>query len=190
MKSKFLFAGAAALALAACGDAEQDVMDDPALEDPTAGQTELQTEPMPDANMPTSAQEFADMQASSDMYEIEAGRLAEENGSSQAVQEFGAMMERDHTESTANLQEAAQQADGVTVDPQLTAKHESDLEALRNAGENFDSTYKQQQIAAHQQALDMLQNYASNGDNQALRDFASQTATVVEGHLEQARQLP
>lgn len=185
MKTRNWLAGCAALALAACGgDAEEDVV----TEDTTADQAALA--PDADAEMPTTAQAFADKVAASDAYEIEAGRLAQETGTSQAVKDFGAMMVEDHTTSTENLTAAAAQASGVSVNPQMTAKQQSDLEALRNAGDRFDSTYKQQQVAAHEQALAMLRNYASSGDDQALRDFASQTATVVEGHLNQARELP
>lgn len=187
MKLKFVIAGAAALALAACGgDADEAATEDTTVADQTA----MPDDTAADATMPTAGQAFADMQASSDMYEVEAGKLAQQNGTAQAVKDFGAMMERDHTKSSEDLKAAAAQASGVTVNPQMTAKHQSDLDALRNAGSNFDSVYKQQQVAAHTQALSMLRNFADNGDAQPLKDFASKTATVVEGHLEHARELP
>lgn len=184
MKIKFLLASTAALALAACGDATDDAV--PA--------DDMAAAPMPhdltaDAAMPTTAQEFAAMQASSDAYEIEAGRMAQENATDQAVKDFGAMMVEDHTTSTANLKTAAGQAEGVTVTPQMTTEQQSNLDALRNAGENFDRVYMQQQVAAHEKALGMLRNYAAGGDSQPLQQFATQTATVVEGHLERAREL-
>ena len=186
METRNWLAGCAALALAACGGEAEETD----IVDTTADQSALAPDATADAEMPTTAQAFADKQAASDMYEIEAGKLAQQNGTAQAVKDFGAMMERDHTKSTQDLEGAAEQAQGVTVRAQLSAKHQSDLNALRNAGVNFDSVYKQQQIAAHAQALSMLRNYGDNGDNPALQDFARQTATVVEGHLEQARQLP
>lgn len=187
MKTRFLLAGAAALALAACGgDADEAANEDTAMNEQSAMVDDTAADPA----LPTTGQAFADMQAASDMYEVEAGKLAQQNGTSQEVKDFGAMMERDHTKSTADLKTAAGQASGVTVNAQMTAKHQSDLEALRSAGANFDSVYKQQQVAAHTQALSMLRNYADNGDAQPLKDFASKTATAVEGHLNEARELP
>jgi putative membrane protein len=137
----------------------------------------------------TDPQGFVDQQAASDMFEIESGRLAQQSGKSQEVKDFGAMLVKDHTKSTADLKAAAGQEQGVTVAPKLTAKQQSDLDALKGAGENFDRTFKTQQIAAHTQALALLQKQAQSGTG-ALKDFAAKTAPVVEAHLGQARQLP
>src|SRR5690606_7988374 len=63
------------------------------------------------------------------------------------------------------------------------------LDALRNAGTNFDSVYAQQQVQAHQEALNLLQTQAQTGTAEPLKAFASQTAPIVEGHLEHAQEL-
>lgn len=184
MKIRLSLVSAATLALAACGSQEPAeapadlATDDAALTEPALA---------PD---PTTPQGFADTVAASDLYEIEAARLAEDMGQSDAVKSFAAMMIEDHTASSDNLRAAAGQADGVTIAPGLTPKQESDLEALRGAGENFDTVYAQQQVAAHEAALSLLQGYAQNGTVEPLKAFATQTATVVEGHLGEARDLP
>jgi putative membrane protein len=100
------------------------------------------------------------------------------------------MMVKDHSTSTANLKTAAAQVSGVTVNPQMTALQQNNLDALRNAGDTFDTVYAQQQVSAHEQALSLLQDYAANGDAAPLKTFAGDTATVVEGHLTKARDLP
>jgi putative membrane protein len=180
----FAAAGAFALALAGCGDAEEET----AVEDTTADQTSVATEDT--AAQPGTAQHFVDAVAASDAYEIEAARLAEQNGTSEAVKSFAQMMIEDHTNSTNNLREAAEQATGVTLNPQMTPKQQQDIQALRDAGENFDQTYAQQQVAAHEAALSLLRDYTASGDVESLRSFARTTAVVVEGHLNQARELP
>lgn len=187
MKRHLILAAAATAALAACGSSNEETTADTATT-ADAGMTEPAA-PMADPAMPTTAQAFVDAAAASDMYEVEAGKLAEQMGKSQSVKDFGAMMVADHTKSSADLKAAAASASGVTVNPALTAKHQADLDALKNAGDNFDATYKQQQVAAHQTALAMLQGYAQNGDNASLKDFAAKTAPVVEGHLGHARDL-
>jgi len=40
------------------------------------------------------------------------------------------------------------------------------------------------QKTAHQNALNLLQSYASSGDNPALKDFATKASKVVQGHLD------
>lgn len=186
MNTRFPLAAAAAFApllvLAACGGA-----DEPAAE-PTDALAA--SDPAADPALPTDSQAFVDTASASDLFEIEAGKLAQANGTSQAVKDFGAMMERDHTKSSADLKAAAGRVDGVTVAPALTPKHEADLDALMTAGTNFDSVYKTQQLAAHNQALALLQNMSTNGPAGPLKDFATKTAPVVETHLGHAEMLP
>jgi putative membrane protein len=186
MKSH-LFLAASALALAACGNSDDASAPDAAPVDPNP-LAESAVEPSP--ALPTTAQGFVDTASASDMFEVEAGKLAQANGKAQEVKDFGAMMVKDHTKSTADLKAAAAKVDGVTVAPVLTAKQQSDLDALKAAGDGFDSLYKTQQLAAHEQALALLKNFAAAGDAQSLKDFAGKTGPVVEAHLEHVQTLP
>jgi putative membrane protein len=189
MKPGFFIGSAIALTLAACGPSQEETMTEDVDGSEIAADTTSPGAATAEAAV-GDAQQFADNAAASDMYEIEAGKLAQKMGKSQAVKDFGGMMVTDHTKSTADLKAAAGQDGSVTVAPKLTAKQQSDLDALKAAGDSFDATYKQQQVAAHQQALSMLQGYAGGGQSQPLKSFAAKTAPVVEGHLEKARQLP
>jgi putative membrane protein len=127
--------------------------------------------------------------ATSDMYEIEAGRIAAQKARDQRVKNFGQMMASDHGNNSAKLKAAL--PPGVTPPARLDAEHDAKLTQLRNApaGAGFDRLYMQQQVAAHEQALAMHQNYARNGDVASLREVASGAVPVVEGHLRQARSL-
>lgn len=183
MKLHLAFASAAALALAACGadDAANDTT-------ATATETALPT----DAATPetTSPQGFVDAMAASDTYEIEAGRLAQEQGKSQAIKDFGAMMVKDHTASSDKLKAAVAEAgNGLAVTATMTPVQQGLLDQLRTAGENFDAMYAQQQVDAHEKALATLQAQAQGGTVAPLKAFAADTAKVVEGHLDHARGL-
>jgi putative membrane protein len=190
MRCSIILAGAAFVALSACGDtseADSEVAATPG--DGVAAETAAAVDASADSAVPTTAQGFVDMAAASDMYEIEAGKLARQMSQNQSVKEFGEMMVTDHTRSTNSLKAAAEQVEGVTVAPELSPKHRSDLEALKSAGEDFDRVYAQQQVAAHTQALSMLRGFAERGDAEPLKDFAAKTTPVVEGHLTRARSL-
>lgn len=185
MKARLLFGIAGALALAACGG--EAAQDEVVVEDTVA------IEPAPDAAAvdPNTPQGFVSMQASSDMYEIEAGRLAEQSGTSEEVKSFGAMMVMDHTNSSQMLQAAVMESgQALMVPTTMMPMHQQQLTELQNAGANFDTLYAQQQVAAHQEALNLLQTQAENGTVDQLKAFAAETAPIVEGHLEQARELP
>ena len=143
------------------------------------------------AAMATTAEGFVTTIAGSDMFEIESGKLAQSQGTSDAVKKFGAMLVKDHTKSSSELKAAASSSKpAVTVPTALPAEHQAKLDALKAAkGAEFDRLFGEQQTAAHQMALDTLRGYASGGDNDQLKAFASKTATVVEAHLNQAKTL-
>ena len=183
MNTKLTIASALALALAACGQGEDAA-------EPMAEDTSAAAEPAAETPDPATPQGFVTMAASSDMYEIEAGKLAQAQGKSQAVKDFGAMMVKDHTASSDKLKAAVAEAgSGVSVPPAMLPKHQQQLDALRGAGENFDTLYAQQQQAAHQEALNMLTSQAQAGTVASLKAFATEARPVVEGHLEHAREL-
>lgn len=193
MKTTGSIALAGALALAACNNADEtqnpDADADMATADDMANSTVMDG-PAADAATPGSPQEFVDMAAASDMFEIESAELAQEMGSSQAVKDFAAMMIEDHTAATEDLKTAAAAAQpALTVAPELSAEQQAQLDALRQAGDGFDALYKEQQIAAHEKALALLEGYADSDGPEPLKNFASETATIVEGHLERVRDL-
>lgn len=181
---RFALASAAAVALAACS-AENDATETPIAED-----TAFADDAALDAPDPATPQGFVSLAASSDLYEIEAGRLAQDMGSSQAVKDFGAMMVKDHTSSSDKLKAAvADGATAVTVPAAMLPKHQQQLDALRSAGTDFDRVYTDQQVAAHQEALTLLQQQADGGTVPSLKAFASEVLPVVQGHLDHVREL-
>jgi putative membrane protein len=134
---------------------------------------------------PTTAKEFVPQAAISDMYEVQAGKLAESKGSSAAVKSFGRHMVAAHTQTTANLKAAIKKA-GLDIQPpsQLDSKHQQMLDQLQSAsGSDFDQTYISQQESTHQAALKLMQTYAASGDNDALKRAAAKTVRVVKSHI-------
>ncbi len=137
----------------------------------------------------SSGQRFADAAGASDYYEVEAGKLAQEKATSQALKDFGGMMVTAHTDSTEKLKAAGAKANpAITPNPVLTAEQEANLAALRDAsGAAFDTAYKTQQVAAHEKALAAIKDYAANGDVPELKAWAGDTAKVVQMHLDKIK---
>ena len=174
------------LSLAACGREDAPVTTDANIDDSAFANDMLGNDLGNAANaaMPTDAAGFANAVAASDLYEIESGKLAAAQASSAEVKAFGQTLQTDHTKSTADLKTAAQAA-GITVTPALDAEKQSMLDQLKAAkGEDFDRLFIDQQATAHQKALQLLQNYSSAGDNDALKAFATKATAVVQGHLD------
>ena len=145
------------------------------------------------AAMASSAKMFAPNAAISDMYEIEAGRIAQERGRAPEVREAGEKMIRDHTESTTKLKEAVGRSGKVQLSElptQLDARRSGMIDHLREAPDDkFDATYIDQQVAAHKEAVTMMHTFRKEGDCPILRGFAEEVSPVIESHLERMKQL-
>lgn len=181
MKIRSTLAAVSLLALAACNSsAEESATPDAATEAGTETPSPI-----------VAVQQFVDTVSASDLYETEAGKLAQAKGSSQAVKDFGAMMMKDHAVSTANLKTAVATNPNLMLAPQLTTEQQTKLDQLKAAtGVQFDNLYALQQVGAHEDAAELLKDYAMSGSDAALRGFAGKTAPVVEHHLDEARKLP
>ena len=183
-------AGAAlALALAACDRPSEVATGNATAENIDMGNNLVGNETA--AVVAMTAADFASTIAASDMFEIESGKLAAEKGTSAEIKDFGTMLQADHKKSTGDLKAAGGKAEpAITPAPTLTGEQQANLDKLKAAsGAEFDRMFAEQQVAAHQKALDVLRAYSAGGDTQPLREFATKAATVVEGHLEKARGL-
>ena len=139
----------------------------------------------------SGAQDFVNKAAASDRFEIESSRLAEASATSPAVKEFAAMMIKAHTDSTAKLKSTlASNPSDVTINDALNAEQQAQLDGLKTKkGADFDTAYATAQVGGHEKTLAELRNYASNGDNDALKTFAQDLVPIVTDHLNQARKL-
>jgi putative membrane protein len=108
-----------------------------------------------------------------------------------AVRNFANLLIADHTR-LGQAVAAAAMAGGVTPPPPaLLPPQQTALDQLRAAspGPGFDMAFRDAQIAAHQQALTLMQNYATSGDIPQLRAAAAQAIPTIQMHLAQAQAL-
>lgn len=147
--------------------------------------------PAIDMNNPLMAPGYMAMAASGDQFEIASGQLAQQMSQNPAVRNFGGLLVADHTRTTQLMMAAAQSAGLTPPPPALLPDQQAMLDQLRAAGSgpSFDMAFKNAQISAHQQALQLHQNYAANGDVPALRNVASQAVPIIQMHLNQAQML-
>jgi putative membrane protein len=146
------------------------------------------------ASMVTSANAFVEKAALSDRYEIEAARVAMRRTKSPELMRLAHMMIADHTASTHNLQAALEMNETrggvIGPPPQLDARHRTMIEHLEAAPDDmFDSTYIDQQVLAHEEALSLLVHFRDQGDNPQLRSCAAAFAPVVYRHLQHCKAL-
>ncbi|MES2987986.1 MAG: DUF4142 domain-containing protein [Pseudomonadota bacterium] len=187
MKLKLMALCLPVLALGACGGA--DTTNIATMESPVP--VEVMSNAILSGETGSADQAFVNLASASDWYEIEAGKLAKVKATSQALKDFGAMMETAHTESTAKLKAAAATANpAILPDPALDAEQGANLATLRDAtGSDFDNAYKAQQVNAHEKALAAMKEYAAGGAVPQLRAFAAEASKVVQMHLDKIKSM-
>lgn len=143
------------------------------------------------AAQPLSSEKFAETAAMSSMFEIESGRLAEQQARHEDVKDFGEQMVDDHTELTEDLKELVQDENiNVTLRSSLDQEHQAKLDNLKNlSGQEFDKAYVPMQVKAHEKAVNMFESYASGGENEQLQEWAEDKVSTLKDHLEEARDL-
>jgi putative membrane protein len=157
-----------------------------ATEDATAGLVGTVS-----AEMTSTTKGFVTAAATSDMYEVEAGKIAAQRGKSAGVRDFGSQMVKAHTETTAALK-AVLAANHIAITPpaHLDNRRQGMIDNLRGASDaDFDHRYLVQQEAAHKEAEILMRGYAKDGDNAAVRKAAADTLPKVQMHLKMVQQL-
>src|SRR4051812_34492016 len=196
-----LFGAVCALSLIAAGGAMAQNADQPGHKSPAPGTSNGTVAAVKDstlgavgvvsAEMTTTTKGFVTAAAISDMYEVEAGKIAEQRAQSAKVKDFGAQMVKAHTATTAALKKIlASNNVAVTPPAHLDDRRQNLIDSLRGAkAEDFDHRYLEQQEAAHKEAQILMRGYAKSGDNPAIKQFAAQTLPKVEDHLKMVETL-
>lgn len=132
---------------------------------------------------------FVSNASQSDMYEVEAGKVAQSRSKNDAVKSFAAMMVSDHTAMMNEMKPlvaAAQKTPAAALDE----RRQGFIDNLKAAtAADFDRTYIAQQAAAHEEALTLMRGYADNGGDAGLKAGAAKAVPKIQAHLDQAKSL-
>lgn len=132
---------------------------------------------------------FMEKAAESGMAEVMFGKLAQTQGNSQKVKDYGMMMEKDHTKANQELMSLAKQQN-ITLPTALPAPMQSDYDALKKkSGNDFDKAFMDQMVADHQKVVALFETEAKNGNNEEVRTWAERTLPTLKQHLEHAKEI-
>ena len=127
--------------------------------------------------------------AAAGMSEVEAGQMAQQKGSSQAVKDFGAMMVKDHTTANNKLKKIAITKNiKLPKNEGLVNKTKEKTEDL-HSGEGFDKSYIKSQIKAHEDTVELLQKEIDSGKDPDAQAFAKETLPKVKMHLDKIKEI-
>jgi putative membrane protein len=134
-------------------------------------------------------QQFVTNAAQSDLTEIQTSQLAVERSKTPAVREFAQRMIKDHTQSSQQLTQIAQQK-GFTLPKSVGEQNEALLTKLSKLqGTEFDRAYMNGQVQAHTKAVNLYQQYLQEGQDPQLKAFASKFEPIIANHLNMAKKM-
>ena len=138
---------------------------------------------------PTTA-DFVKEVATSDLFEIESSKLAQQKGS-EAQKTFAAQMVTDHTKTSNDLKGMVSSGKVKAELPTaLDSSHQSKLDKLKGeSGNDFSSDYGSMQVSAHKDAVSLFERYAKGGENADLKNWAGKTLPTLKHHLDMAEKL-
>jgi putative membrane protein len=138
-----------------------------------------------------ATKKFVTTAAMTDMFEIQAGQLAQQKADDSAYKEFAQMIVADHTKTTDQIKSMAPKLPGVQLPQALDKTHQAKIDKLGSlSGAAFERQFKTEQAQGHKQAVEMFQTYAKSGDNPDLKSWAEQTLPTLKTHLQHAEALP
>jgi len=135
-------------------------------------------------------EDFIIQASASDVFEIESSKLALQKGDD-ATKAFAQQMITDHEKTTAELKalltSGKVQGNPVTA---LTDGHKEEVDDLAKLeGAEFNEEYIDDQVEAHEDAVDLFKRYGEEGENADLKAWAAKTLPALEHHYKMAQDL-
>jgi putative membrane protein len=137
-----------------------------------------------------STQDFVTEAATSDMLEIQAGKIAQQKGNA-AEKAFGAQMVADHTQTSEHIKGLVTSGKlKAELPKELPSSAQSKLDKLNDAkNEDFSGVYDPMQVSAHEDAVSLFERYGKSGENAELKAWANKTLPALKHHLDMANKL-
>ena len=125
--------------------------------------------------------------------EIEAAQLAKTKATDPEIKAFARQMETDHTAMKNEVAQTAQRLglSATATDEDVLEDHQEDMRALNEAkqGNDFDDKYIDEQVKAHKEALDEIDEALEKTQNAEFKALLQKARGAVDGHLKRAEEL-
>jgi putative membrane protein len=137
----------------------------------------------------TSDTKFLEEASKGGQAEVKMGELAQQKAQSESVKQFGQRLVKDHTEANQKLERICDQK-GVSKSTDIGNDKQQMLDHLTGlSGEDFDKAFIQHAVTDHRKDVKKFEKQASEGEDPAIRSFASETLPTLREHLKIAEAL-
>ena len=140
---------------------------------------------------PEATQDFIEKAAVANQFEIDTSQLALKYGKGDDVKKFAQEMIDDHTKIGEEFKATLTAASITPPAEGLDMSHKAKYAKLRvfTTESGFDGSYLSEQLAAHEEAVELFKDHAAHDPTPAIKEFAAKTLPKLEHHLEMVKAL-
>jgi len=130
--------------------------------------------------------EFILAAAQGGMAEVELGKVAVQQGTSEEVKKFGQRMVTDHSKGGDELKAIAEQR-GIGLPSDLDTKDKALMTRLSKLhGASFDRTYMRSMVSDHKEDVAEFRRESMSGKDPEMKAWAARMLPTLEDHLKEA----
>jgi putative membrane protein len=157
--------------------------------DTTPTNSTATTTPMNTTPIPKEESMFVLEAAKGGMMEVEAGKLAQDNASSQRVKDFGAMMVRDHSQANNELKSLVS-GRGIMLPDSLPSDMRKHMDAMKKmTGKAFDTHYISMMLSDHKKDVSKFEKESKDAKDADIRNWAGKTLPTLKTHLDSVQAI-
>jgi putative membrane protein len=138
------------------------------------------------ADPPQTADVLGDLHQA-DQKEIEAGMIAQKNGGSQAVRDYGRMLVKDHSAADKKLADLATK-ENIDLLASTPARGANDMGTMAT-GPSFDLKFAQEMLEDHRKAIAAVNDARDNTNDPQLKKLLGDLLPTLEKHESAAEKI-
>ncbi len=145
----------------------------------------------PNANVQTDekGKTFLTKAANSGMAEVQLAQLAQQKATIEAVKNFAAMLEKDHTEVNNEVKSFAGQRNVSLPSTPSEEKQKMQRDMEKLSGKNFDKEYISMMVNGHKESIDLFEDTRASTTDVDIKNFADKTLPKLKTHLDSAQAI-
>ena len=131
---------------------------------------------------------FVNKARSAGLAEVKAGEIAAQRAQDAKVKAFAQRMIDDHNKANREMEDLAKRK-GWTLATTVDESCQKELDRIAAAtAQEFDRTYMEMQLKAHEEAVKLFQRESENGQDLELKALAGKTLPTLQEHLQLAKE--
>ena len=132
---------------------------------------------------------FITSAAEANLAEIDTAKMIEQKTKDPGVKDFANLMVTDHTRASQNLATVAEMT-GVTLPTTPGADDRTQQNELKKlSGAKLTDAYVRDELTGHKQVISAFESEIEHGQNDTVKNYASQTLPTLQDHIRIAEDL-